>query len=192
MSPRWSRSAGFLFNPNYVGHIILVQFPIPRTDSGWTIRRRRPGSRRCGDGRSLRTSVRVTVWVLERTKLLRPDRPKYARRKSEKDAGTTILLRRSMPPTRERQVSHGRCLCMTWGRPARAGPRHKWIRRSGSLRVTGARLGGKSPFDWGTAQTDRKGMTEVHIHQAVVFGRASSCVTDKRPSTKESQSVVST
>ncbi len=35
---------------------------------------------------------------LARTNLLRSDTPQYARRKSEKDAGTTILLRRSMPP----------------------------------------------------------------------------------------------
>ena len=32
--------------------------------------------------------------------LRRPDTPQYARRKSEKDAGMTILLRRPMPPMR--------------------------------------------------------------------------------------------
>ena len=39
--------------------------------------------RRYGDGRSLRTTVRVTVWVLERTKLRRSDRPQRPMKKIE-------------------------------------------------------------------------------------------------------------
>jgi hypothetical protein len=45
----------------------------------------------------------------------RSDRPQYARRKSEKDAGTTILLLRSMPPE---QISAG-ALEHSVGRPKR-------------------------------------------------------------------------
>ena len=47
------------------------------------------------------------------SKLLRSDTPQYARRKSEKDAGMTILLRRPMPPPRLRgriKTTNGRSI----------------------------------------------------------------------------------
>jgi len=49
------------------------------------------------------TSMRVTVCFLERTNSLRSDRPKYARKKPEKDAGMIIILR-PMPPTQENEL----------------------------------------------------------------------------------------
>ena len=87
------------------------QFVNSGTERGWTSRCRRPGSRRCGDGRRLRTSVRVAVWVLGRENLLRPDRPQHARIKSKKVPRPRISALRPMPPV---QVGAG-ALEPTWG-----------------------------------------------------------------------------
>ena len=57
-------------------------------------RRRRPLTRRCGDGGSLRTSMRVTVCFLERTNSLRSDRPPHAREKTGFPPKSVYLFKR--------------------------------------------------------------------------------------------------